>query len=392
MPLQISTTDRKILIAAGIVFAVLMAAAAFILSPENKQTIPTTYSANSYGAKAALLLLTEIGYNVARYERSPVDLVKRDGCFRKTTLIIAEPSIIPTEDEREAIKTFIRGGGLLIATGSTVGAIMPESDIQIANTYRMTDIMPEWEEFSAVTPSEITTSAQKITLSPQAFWGTRRSTEVLYGTNDRPVVVRYSYGDGTVLWWASATPLTNAGVTLPGNLEFFIASIGGKENRILWDEYFHGYRNYKKTGLGHVDALFFYLLIQSVLLGATVIWTFSRRSGPVRPQLQESRLSPMEFVETLGNLYQRARAASVAVDIYYQRFIYLLCRRLGISPNDPPERVEQAARRRWGDEAAELSTVLKKCASSRHRRDLPPKQALELVRSLSAYAGKMKIY
>jgi hypothetical protein len=43
----------------------------------------------------------------------------------------------------------------------------------------------------------------------------------LYGDGDRTVVVKYPFGRGEVLWWASATPLTNAGLKEPGNLEFF---------------------------------------------------------------------------------------------------------------------------------------------------------------------------
>ena len=40
---------------------------------------------------------------------------------------------------------------------------------------------------------------------------------------------------------ASATPLTNAGITQPGSLEFLLAAIGDKQTRVLFDEYVHGY-------------------------------------------------------------------------------------------------------------------------------------------------------
>jgi hypothetical protein len=389
MSFQLAAGDRKILIAAGVVFFLLIMIAVFFITPENSRTAPTTYSANSHGAKAAWLLLKEMGYNVERYERSPAEIDD----FRNTTLIIAEPSSYPTMEEREAIENFIRQGGRLIAAGPSAAALLPENDIkQHVTFFDAAGVQPEWKEFSAMAPSGITIAAPKITMAPRAFWTSHGSALAFYGTEDQPVVVRYFLGDGTVLWWAAATPLTNAGIKEPGNLEFFIACLGGKENRILWDEYFHGHRHYEETGLEPVDALFGGLLIQSALLGIAIVWTFSRRSGPLRPRFYESRLSPLEFVETLGNLYHRARAASVAVDICYQRFIYLLSRRLGMSLNDSPERIEQAARERWGNDAAALSTVLKECAAARLDNDLPPEKALKLVRSLYTYAGKIKIF
>ncbi|MDR0311336.1 MAG: DUF4350 domain-containing protein [Acidobacteriota bacterium] len=389
MPFQLNAGDRKILTAAGVVFIILTVAAALLVTPESRRdTTPTTYSVNSYGAKAAWLLLREMGYSAERHELSPAEIDD----FRNTTLIIAEPSIYPAKEEREAIERFIRQGGRIIAAGPSAAAMLPDNDIQRADAVADTvfDAPPEWEDFSALAPSDITLAAPEITLSPRAFWPSHGSALALYGTEDKPVAVRYFYGEGTVIWWAAATPLTNAGLKESGNLEFFIACLEGKENRILWDEYFHGHRRSERNTLE--ARMFLGLLIQSALLGLTVIWTFSRRSGPLRPQFHESRLSPLEFVETLGNLYHRARAASVAVDICYRRFVYLLTRRLGMPPDAPPEQIEQAARKRWEFADAELSTALKECAAARQRHDLPPGQALGLVRSLYTYAGKMKIF
>jgi len=391
MPFQLNAGDRKILLAAGIVFAVLVIIAALIASPEDEQhKTPTTYSTNSYGAKAAWLLLGEMGYRAERHELSPVEIDD----FRNTTLIIAEPSLNPTPEERGAIEMFVREGGRVIAAGYSVAAMLPKSDIK--RHAALVETPPEWETFSALAAADITTAAPEITMSPLAYWASGHTAEALYGTQDEPVAVQYRYGEGTVFWWAAATPLTNAGITEPGNLEFFIACLGGKENRILWDEYFHGYRQSGiSPPLRSVLFLFIGFLVQSALLGFAVVWTFSRRSGPLRPQFQESRLSPLEFVETLGNLYHRARAASVAVDICRRRFVYLLTRRLGMSPDDPQEKIERALRERRGfddAELAELSTVMKDCDAARLRHDMPPGQALALVQSLYKYAGKMKLF
>ena len=387
MSFQLNPEDRKILLAAGGVFILLTTLAALLWTPRGERnTPPTTYSAHSNGAKAGYLLVGEMGYSVERYLLSPVELNNSQNDFRNTTLIIAEPSSYPTPAERGALERFVTEGGNLIAAGPSSAWMLPENAVQTRPV--LSDIQPPWEEFSALTATDITLAAPKITLSPQAFWGAPDSALALYGTKDAPVAVMQRRGEGTVLWWASATPLTNAGITEPGNLEFFISCLGGKEKRILWDEYFHGHRQSEERGGGQAT-LFIGLLIQSAAFGFAIVWTFSRRSGPLRPQFEESRLSPLEFVETLGNLYHRARAAVVAVDICHQRFIYLLCKRMGISPGEPPERIEQAARERWGEDAAELAAVLKECDAARQYHDMPEKQALGLVRSLYKYSRRL---
>ncbi len=45
----------------------------------------------------------------------------------------------------------------------------------------------------------------------------------------------------------------------------------------------------------------------------------------------ESRLSPLEFVETLGDLYQSAHASPPAVSVAYRRFRLALSRKLATS-------------------------------------------------------------
>ena len=78
MPTVLDSADRKLLLAAGAVMLLLMAAIAFE-TPSGEtgsegQAIPSSYSASPGGANAAYLLLGELHYNVQRWERSPIEL------------------------------------------------------------------------------------------------------------------------------------------------------------------------------------------------------------------------------------------------------------------------------------------------------------------------------
>jgi hypothetical protein len=71
-------------------------------------------------------------------------------------------------------------------------------------------------------------------------------------------------------------------------------------------------------------------LLQLLLLAAFIVFTYARRSGAIRPITRESRLSPLEYVATLGALYERRGEATGALEIAFSHFRFLLTRRLGI--------------------------------------------------------------
>jgi hypothetical protein len=211
----------------------------------------------------------------------------------------------------------------------------------------------------------------------------------LYGEGDKQMVVTYHVAGGEVIWWASATPLTNAGLLEPGNLEFFLACVGAKgQQRVLWDEYFHGYGRSPAVPmrLGPVK----WMVLQLGLFTLAILITYSRRSGPIVLPATERRLSPLEFVRTLGSLYERAGAASVAVDISYQRFRYWLTRLVGTMGNASVDELERAVRERWNHGDASFGTTLRACESARHDVDLTPRAALKLTRSLYEYTAKLE--
>lgn len=381
MPSGLSSGDRKILRIAGAAFLALVVLGFFLAPGNNQSSVATTYSAASQGAKAAFLLLQGTGYHVERWQQPPT-AVKAD---KHTVWIIADPAMIPDEKEKAAVERFISGGGRVITNGIMGGRFLPEDFSEMNEVPKN-----PWTEFNALTPSAITRAAPKVTLAPVAHWS-RNSGIRLYGDNEDTVVTRYLHGQGDAIWLASATPFTNAGIKEPGNLEFFLAAIGDKEqSRVLFDEYVHGYGEHEAPEKRH--PLMTALLLQSVVLAIAMLFTFSRRSGPLRPMPAPSRLAPLEFVETLGGLYQQAHAASVAVDVYYQRFQYWITRRLGLTSTASPEELARAVRDRWDIKDEQFLRTLQDAAGARYQPDLPQKRALEIVQSLHSYAVRLKLF
>jgi hypothetical protein len=382
MPLKVDPKDRKLLLGAAGIFVLLIAGAVVFGGEEGtKADIPSSYSTSSGGAKAAYLVLANAGYKVERWEKPLDQLPPAAG----RTLILAEPNQAPTREEREKLKTFLSGGGHVIATGMFAGTFLPENE-SLPDPFGAMS----WRRVSAMSPSEITRAAPEIVLAPWARWPPFSAAYPLYGDKDRTLVVKYPYGRGEVLWWAAATPLTNEGLKEPGNLEFRLACLGDAKGEVLWDEYVHGYRETLASSIAHSPVK--WLALQLMLLGLAVLATFSRRSGPICKPVSETRLSPLEFVQTLGGLYEHAGTASVAVEICYQRFRYWFTRRLGVASNISVDELQFAARDRWALADEHFVAILRRCESAKNDPFLQGPVALHLVQELDEYAVRLKLF
>ncbi len=319
MPSTLDPGDRKLLLIAGtILLLLIVATVAFAPSPNEAegQGIPTTYSTTNSGAQAAYLLLRELGYQSERWEKSPAELpADAEGKI----LILAGPSDFPDKSERDALLGFVRSGGWIVYAGNfpylfvESGAVAPPSITRTTSLTAMT--------FSAIAPIPFTQAASKITMDASNRWVASDGAQVpLYGEPGEPVVVTWRLEKGRILWWAAPTPITNSGITRDGNLPFFLGCIQAVrpgespgETTVLWDEYFHGYRGslwdyFEKTPVP-------WAIFQLALVAVFVLLAFGRRNGPIYAPAAVSRLSPLEFVDTLGDLYSRANAGSAAVGV-----------------------------------------------------------------------------
>jgi len=383
----IDPSDRKLLLIAGAVMLVLAAALAIISPPPAEQGsgIPSIYSDASGGAHAAFLLLQELHRSVRPWERPPTDLPQDSA---DAILILANPEETPSGAEKEALLQFAESGGRIIFTGPRIGDFFlnaGSSDVPMAKP---------WATYQANLPSSYTRHAARISLQKQSEWeGNNPSAFALYGDADSPAVVTWSVGDGAILWWAGPTPLTNAGITQGGNLNFFLDAVSepfadaNEQPEIYWDEYFHGQRAtlwayFQKTPVP-------WGLLQFALLGLAVLFTFSRRSGPMMMPAVATRLAPLEFVDTLGGLYHRAHAEPAVVAAVYQRFRGTLTRHLRLPMAIPNALLDEAVRGRLGLKDDSFLETLQRADSASHPQKIPPAEALELIQKLENYEEQL---
>lgn len=384
MRIKLERGDQRLLIAGGIALLLIVAATAYLSPPEDEPVFfPSSYSAASGGAKAAYLLLEEMGYSVERWSYSPQELPHPN---RGDTLVLANPFMGASQVERDAITAWLEGGGRLLLTGSVGANFIPQRHLEDAKA----DLFQS-RIYSAAAPSLLNRGAQQVKLKAEAFWKPSEApAAVAFGDEEHAAVVSFPYGGGEVVWWAGATPLTNAGLKEAGSVELLLNSVGGIAGQhIFWDEYFHGERRSLASYIKRTPL--FWGFGQAAVLMLLLMAGFSRRSGPVRPLATEPRLSPLEFVDSLGGLYQRARAGSAAVQVAHQRFRYLLIKRLGLGSNATTRELTAAVRDRLGWKEPGLNQLLYRCESAERDPELRDDDALALVQGLQHYTQLLRL-
>jgi hypothetical protein len=383
MPIILEKSDRRLLLWVGAILFILIVALV-VLSPQDEESssTPSTYSSVSSGAKAAYLFLEEQGYKVERWEKSPVELPADP---TNTILVLALPFAPANKLEKNALELYLAQGGKILVTGSVISFYLPDADVEPEPA---PSILPK--EYQPEVPSSLTRGGA-IKMSPSGYWKTVSSKYIVhYADEGKPIVVSYKVGKGEVIWWAASRPLTNIGIRESGNFGLLLGSLGNsKDVRILWDEYFHGYQRSMMSYIAEPPLKYGFL--QFCLVVSALLFTFARRNGPIRPLYEASRLSPLEFVHTLGGLYQRAKATETALEVPYNRFRSLLTKRLGMKADAPSQDLAKAARARLGYKDADLEKTLQDIEKSFHALNLTDATALDLVQRLNRHTNNLKL-
>jgi hypothetical protein len=227
----------------------------------------------------------------------------------------------------------------------------------------------------------------EVWMVPEAGWGFDHPLDrVQYNCAGTPAVVEYSEGKGSVVWWASSTPLENGSIGRANNLILFLNALGSREgHNFYWDESLHGET---RTEWFYANGPAIWLLRGAlVLIGLLILFSFSRRRGPVRDVPAPVRATPVEFLEALGSLYAEARASATAVDLAYERFrrrMGDLCGLKGAKMN--AQELADALRRRFPHAQPSLEKDLADCEAAVNNDKLQPKSALALVQALSRHS------
>ena len=371
--------DARILLGVSLAAILVIMIGAF-LAPAQLDTDPTpsTYNSGAAGAEAAYLLLGQLGYRTERLEESAAALSHVPAAH--TTLILAGAGNLDYRAEIPPITAFLHRGGHVLATGAISALMLPES--HPAQPTRI------YTALCYTTPQGLSPLARagRITINVPVRWSSdNAATRIDQACGEDAVVVRYPVGQGEVIWWSSALPLSNRGLKEDPSLKLLLASIGPPGSAVIFDEYIHGAR--RDLWATAAGTPVFAMGWQLAAVAALLILSFGRRNGPLRALVSTPRTSPLEFAESMGDLYRKAGAVDVATACAERRLLHFLESQGGIpraTLSSTPETIAATVSQRFGYRAAGFAGDIKATHDAELNK-LSQKSALGLVKRLDRH-------
>ncbi len=376
---SLDAKDRRLLLWSVAIAIALAAAAGFLVPNGNSDDnpMPSTYLSGQHGARAAYETLLRAGYPLERWEQPLRDLAAQAG--PGTVVIFAEPFTRETEDIK-ALKQVVERGGRVLSTGYWGGSILPGGETTITRNldFAACELEPEGLDPLAGTGG--------VWMVPRATWQVGNPNQrIQYSCAGQPAVVEYDYGKGHVVWWASATPLENGSLSRAQDFDLLLNSLGPRDgHHFYWDESLHGD---VRSDWSYVKGPFLPLLLSGLAgLMILIVFSFSRRSGPLRELPPQARATPIEFLDALGSLYRNAGAASTVVAIAWERFRRYSLRLCGLHQGaSSAAEVGIAIRRRFPTVADSLEADLAACEDASWSETIEPRAALKLIQTLHGH-------
>ena len=358
--------------------------------PEESEMKPirSSFSTGPTGTRAFYQLLEESGKPVARFLDSYHTLDEKAG---NSLLVIVGPfknsRALPDEEAQSLQQWIAQGGNVLIVSRDPYAqfrdpyihaGLPPEHPPLNAPPENLVD--PRSDDF-IVQPTELTKDLKGLAISTL---GTRmkfyppapepspvptpieppvpeekqeddsadslESPVVHLGDEEGAILADFEYGEGRLVFLSDPFVIANNGIARGANLRLalnLINALSADKGTILFDEYHHGYQSQSNPLVNYFRGTpMVWLLLQGTLLCILIIYTYGRRFARPLPLPQIDRNSPLEFVGSMANLQQVARARDLAMENIYPRFRSQICRRLGISARASTPEIIAALRHR----------------------------------------------
>lgn len=198
------------------------------------------------------------------------------------------------------------------------------------------------------------------------------------------LLVDYAYGRGRVVVLSDPYVVSNAGVNRADNLFLAVGVVtGGSRGRVAFDEFHHGFGEARNQLFAYFSGTpVLWMFAQGALFALAVVWTRGRRFARALPAPRPDRRSKLEFVSSMAELQQSARAYDLAVENIYQRTRRALARYAGLPATATAAQIAERAAARSGRDRGELEALLRECEDSAAGAPLGARRALALARHL----------
>jgi hypothetical protein len=221
--------------------------------------------------------------------------------------------------------------------------------------------------------------------SPQPRTETKVSpAPVVNFTQERgPLLVEYPHGSGRIVLLSDPFIVANNGISRADNLQFAINVVTGNGGLVAFDEFHQGHTATHNALIQYFEGTPVLAICgQFALLGLVVIWSRGSRFARPLPLPNVDRRSSLEFVASMAELQQRARAHDLALENIYGRVRRVLVRHAGLSNSSPRAEIAARVAARSGLNRQELETLMRNCEDTINGARTNAKESLRMARRL----------
>jgi hypothetical protein len=405
----------------------------------------STLNAGATGTRAFYDFLHESGYQVARWRENTASLLSFNGP-KPSTIVVIGQTLVPfsASESKELLHWVETGGRLVIIDRSPDHRLLPESrnwsieahmtsfpwtDVDATNFEQMTSgvkpVAPSQTTLSArdvkeILPSRfagnitVTTIATKKT-DPHADRDTGESADdsevsetpspetgdtqtptpnqsektvspapvLNFAKEGGALLAEYPHGKGRIVLLSDPFIVANNGISRADNLQLAVNLVAGNGGLVAFDEFHQGRSATHNALIQYFEGTPVLAICgQFVLIGLMVIWSRGSRFARPMPLPQVDRRSSLEFVASMAELQQRARAHDLALENIYGRIRRVLVRHAGLNQSSPRAEVAARVSARSGISRQKLETLMRNCEDAINGAPTNAKESLRMVRQL----------
>jgi hypothetical protein len=197
------------------------------------------------------------------------------------------------------------------------------------------------------------------------------------------LLVDYPHGQGRIVLLSDPFIVANNGLSRADNLQLAINVVAGYGGLVAFDEFHQGHAATRNALIQYFQGTPVIALCgQLALIGLAIVWSRGRRFARPLPLPQVDRRSSLEFVASMAELQQRAKAHDLALENIYGRVRRSLARHTGLNNSSPRAEIAARVAARSGLSRPELETLMRKCEETINGAPTNGKEALRLVKRL----------
>lgn len=376
----------------------------------------STYNSGPTGTRALYDFLNETKRQVTRWREAPAALLNTTSArtTQPTTFVVIGETRqeFDSAEAADLLRWVERGGRLVLIDRSPDARLLPSSDdwlvsMQFGQFPAVDAVSGNADELTAgvplahpVQPTALTqgientqpsryASTIKIasTTAPEAETKPKSisTAPVAHLTDNRgALVVDYPHGRGRIVILSDPFMVANKGINQADNLRLAVNLLASSGGLIAFDEYHQG----RRATQNEVAAYFsgtpvLAMLAQLGVIVLAVLWTNGRRFARPLPVPQVDRRSSLEFVASMAELQQRARAYDLAIENIYARLRRVLARYAGVDGGSPRALIaERIAARSGKIDRQQLEALMFECEETINGAPIDAKKSLALIARL----------